>query len=112
MGGVQSQAVSPPYYPAPFGGWVDDWASSYEKAKLLVDNMTLAEKTNITAGTGIYMGEIFFHSFFLSFCLLHCLLHYLMKPTPEISQTHETRLLCCLDPKSPRLNRTRARTKD
>ncbi|KKA27855.1 hypothetical protein TD95_003253 [Thielaviopsis punctulata] len=59
MGGVQSQAVSPPYYPAPFGGWVSDWASSYEKAKILVDNMTLAEKTNITAGTGIYMGEIY-----------------------------------------------------
>ncbi|KKF96180.1 putative beta-glucosidase F [Ceratocystis platani] len=57
MGGVQSQAVSAPYYPAPYGGWVPDWATSYERAKALVDNMTLAEKTNITAGTGIYMGN-------------------------------------------------------
>ena len=47
----------PPYYPAPYGGWVDDWRESYTKAKALVDSMTLAEKTNITAGTGIYMGE-------------------------------------------------------
>ncbi|KAL7811752.1 hypothetical protein V8C44DRAFT_94623 [Trichoderma aethiopicum] len=46
----------PPYYPAPHGGWVDDWRESYAKAKSLVDSMTLAEKTNITAGTGIYMG--------------------------------------------------------
>ncbi|KAI9149528.1 putative beta-glucosidase F [Paramyrothecium foliicola] len=48
----------PAYYPAPFGGWVEDWADSYEKAKALVDRMTLAEKTNITAGTGIYMGKL------------------------------------------------------
>jgi hypothetical protein len=47
----------PAYYPAPFGGWTDGWAKSYEKAKALVDKMTLAEKTNITAGTGIYMGK-------------------------------------------------------
>ncbi|KAK7418745.1 hypothetical protein QQX98_003763 [Neonectria punicea] len=42
-----------PYYPAPFGGWVDEWTGSYAKAKKLVDSMTLAEKTNITAGTGL-----------------------------------------------------------
>ncbi|KAF5027061.1 hypothetical protein F66182_830 [Fusarium sp. NRRL 66182] len=46
-----------PYYPAPYGGWVDEWAESYAKAKKLVDSMTLAEKTNITAGTGIFMGS-------------------------------------------------------
>jgi hypothetical protein len=46
----------PSYYPAPYGGWVDSWAESYEKAKDLVDQMTLAEKTNITAGSGIFMG--------------------------------------------------------
>ncbi|KPM42660.1 putative beta-glucosidase F [Neonectria ditissima] len=44
-----------PYYPAPFGGWVDEWKGSYEKAKKLVDSMTLAEKTNITAGSGLFM---------------------------------------------------------
>lgn len=47
----------PAYYPAPYGGWVDSWADSYDKAKALVDRMTLAEKTNITAGTGIFMGK-------------------------------------------------------
>lgn len=47
----------PPYYPAPYGGWVDSWAESYDKARALVDSMTLAEKTNITAGTGIFMGK-------------------------------------------------------
>ncbi|KAF4120697.1 Periplasmic beta-glucosidase [Geosmithia morbida] len=47
---------SPPYYPSPYGGWVDSWAESYDKAKALVDRMTLAEKTNITAGSGIFMG--------------------------------------------------------
>lgn len=46
----------PAYYPAPFGGWLDSWADSYDKAKALVDRMTLAEKTNITGGTGIFMG--------------------------------------------------------
>ncbi|KAI6784900.1 beta-glucosidase F-like protein [Emericellopsis cladophorae] len=49
----------PMYYPAPFGGWVDSWAQSYEKARDLVNQMTLAEKTNITAGTGIFMGATF-----------------------------------------------------
>ncbi|KAM3511021.1 hypothetical protein MY11210_005357 [Beauveria gryllotalpidicola] len=47
------------YYPAPYGGWVDEWRNSYTKAKKLVDSMTLAEKTNITAGTGIFMGYVF-----------------------------------------------------
>jgi hypothetical protein len=47
----------PAYYPAPYGGWVDSWAESYDKAKALVDQMTLAEKTNITAGSGIFMGK-------------------------------------------------------
>ncbi|KAJ4217449.1 hypothetical protein NW759_008756 [Fusarium solani] len=46
-----------PYYPAPFGGWVGEWAKSYDKAKKLVDSMTLAEKTNITAGSGLFMGS-------------------------------------------------------
>ncbi|OAA56395.1 beta-glucosidase 2 precursor [Cordyceps fumosorosea ARSEF 2679] len=48
---------APPYYPAPYGGWVDEWRDSYSKAKKLVDSMTLAEKTNITAGTGIFMDK-------------------------------------------------------
>jgi hypothetical protein len=49
--------VAAPYYPAPHGGWTADWSESYRKAAVLVANMTLAEKTNVTAGTGIFMGE-------------------------------------------------------
>jgi len=48
---------APSYYPTPHGGWTPSWADSYAKAKALVESMTLAEKTNITAGVGIYMGE-------------------------------------------------------
>jgi beta-glucosidase len=73
---VPAGYVAPPYYPstsskslpstespvelhntnksqAPHGGWTSDWSESYQKASMLVSNMTLAEKTNITAGTGL-----------------------------------------------------------
>ncbi|KUI60783.1 putative beta-glucosidase F [Cytospora mali] len=49
--------VAAPYYPAPYTGWVSSWSDSVQKAKALVDTMTLAEKANITAGTGIFMGN-------------------------------------------------------
>jgi beta-glucosidase len=54
--------VAAPYYPTPYGGWISAWSESYRKASLLVSNMTLAEKTNVTAGTGIFMGETFISS--------------------------------------------------
>jgi beta-glucosidase len=44
-----------PYYPTPKGGWVSSWANAYTKAQKVVANMTLAEKVNLTTGTGIYM---------------------------------------------------------
>lgn len=47
---------SPPWYPSPKGGTVSQWAGSYEKASILVSQMTLAEKVNITTGTGWSMG--------------------------------------------------------
>lgn len=47
---------SPPYYPAPNGGWLSSWADAYEKAQRVVRDMTLAEKVNLTTGTGIFMG--------------------------------------------------------
>ena len=53
---VPAGYVAAPYYPAPYGGWVSNWTASYEKAAALVGQMTLAEKANLTAGTGIYMG--------------------------------------------------------
>ncbi len=52
---VPAGYVAAPYYPTPYGGWADDWSASYESAIKLVSQMTLAEKVNITAGTGIYM---------------------------------------------------------
>jgi beta-glucosidase len=36
--------TSPPYYPAPNGGWVSDWTDAYAKAYDVVSNMTLVEK--------------------------------------------------------------------
>ncbi|KAL2074444.1 hypothetical protein VTL71DRAFT_8222 [Oculimacula yallundae] len=49
--------VASPYYPAPLGGWVGSWSESYAKAALVVANMTLAEKVNLTTGTGLLMGR-------------------------------------------------------
>lgn len=54
---VPAEYVAAPYYPSPLGGWTSDWTSAYDKAETLVSSMTLAEKTNITAGTGFFMGE-------------------------------------------------------
>ncbi|KAE8448128.1 hypothetical protein EG329_009732 [Mollisiaceae sp. DMI_Dod_QoI] len=48
--------VAAPYYPTPKGGWVSSWTAAYEKAKVVVANMTLAEKVNLTTGTGELMG--------------------------------------------------------
>ncbi|KAK6855979.1 hypothetical protein PG995_008130 [Apiospora arundinis] len=53
---VPAPYVAASYYPAPHGGWADDWADAYQKAVKLVSQMTLAEKTNITGGTGFFMG--------------------------------------------------------
>lgn len=54
-GSLPAGYSAPSYYPAPHTGWIADWSESVQKAKALVDSMTLAEKANITAGTGIYM---------------------------------------------------------
>ncbi|KAI2629079.1 glycoside hydrolase family 3 protein [Hypomontagnella submonticulosa] len=54
---VPSGFVAAPYYPAPYGGWADDWSESYGKAVKLVSQMTLAEKVNVTAGTGRCVGN-------------------------------------------------------
>lgn len=42
-------------YPAP-GGSLSSWSTSYSKAAQLVGKMSLAEKVNITTGTGWAMG--------------------------------------------------------
>lgn len=38
--------TSPPYYPTPLGGWINDWAAAYGSAYAVVSNMTLAEKVS------------------------------------------------------------------
>ena len=56
---VPAPYVAAPFFPAPRGGWADEsypWAAAYAKAVELVGRMTLAETTNITAGTGFFMG--------------------------------------------------------
>ncbi|TVY84347.1 putative beta-glucosidase F [Lachnellula suecica] len=53
---VPAGYVAPPYYPTPKGGWVGSWTDSYAKAAKVVANMTLAEKVNLTSGTGLLMG--------------------------------------------------------
>lgn len=53
---VPAGFVAPPYYPTPKGGWLPSWTDSYAKAAKVVANMTLAEKVNLTSGTGLLMG--------------------------------------------------------
>lgn len=48
--------LSPPWYPTPKGGSTSGWAESYKKAAAMVQKMTLAEKVNVTTGTGWMMG--------------------------------------------------------
>jgi len=54
---VPAGYIAAPYYPTPLGGWAASWTESYSKAADLVKNLTLAEKVNLTTGTGLYMGE-------------------------------------------------------
>lgn len=53
---VPAGYVAAPYYPAPKGGWSADWTAAYAKAQDVVSKMTLAEKVNLTTGTGLLMG--------------------------------------------------------
>ncbi|KAK5191114.1 hypothetical protein LTR99_001499 [Exophiala xenobiotica] len=48
----QINGQSPPWYPTPRGGTLPSWKDSYDKARKLVDRMSLVEKVNITTGTG------------------------------------------------------------
>ena len=52
---VPSEYVAAPYYPTPKGGWVSNWTAAYAKAEAVVSSMTLAEKVNLTSGTGLLM---------------------------------------------------------
>lgn len=45
-------AYSPPYYPSPWANGQGDWAEAYQRAVDIVSQMTLAEKVNLTTGTG------------------------------------------------------------
>lgn len=50
IAGAQSNQVSPPRYPSPWGTGAGDWAPAYEKAIALVSQLTLEEKVNLTTG--------------------------------------------------------------
>ncbi|KAJ5084569.1 hypothetical protein NUU61_009148 [Penicillium alfredii] len=45
-------AYSPPYYPSPWMTGEGDWSEAYRRAVEFVSNLTLAEKVNITTGSG------------------------------------------------------------
>ncbi|KAE8149638.1 putative beta-glucosidase A [Aspergillus avenaceus] len=45
-------AYSPPFYPSPWADGQGDWAGAYQRAVDIVSQMTLAEKVNLTTGTG------------------------------------------------------------
>ncbi|KAB8078558.1 putative beta-glucosidase A [Aspergillus leporis] len=45
-------AYSPPFYPSPWAEGQGDWADVYQRAIEIVSQMTLAEKVNLTTGTG------------------------------------------------------------
>ncbi|PYH94139.1 beta-glucosidase E [Aspergillus ellipticus CBS 707.79] len=44
------------WFPTPKGGALEDWAEDYRKAEMMVRDMTLIEKINITTGIGWQMG--------------------------------------------------------
>ncbi|KAL9100005.1 MAG: hypothetical protein Q9163_004571 [Psora crenata] len=44
---------SPPYYPSPWGTGAGDWGDAYDKARTFVEQLTLAEKINLTTGVGV-----------------------------------------------------------
>lgn len=52
MAGSNDYQISPPKYPSPWTEGLGDWAQAYEEAKAFVSQLTLAEKVNLTTGTG------------------------------------------------------------
>lgn len=52
VAGSNSFQTSPPKYPSPWTEGLGDWAEAYAKAKDFVSQLTLAEKVNLTTGTG------------------------------------------------------------
>ncbi|KAL9055576.1 MAG: hypothetical protein Q9162_003473 [Coniocarpon cinnabarinum] len=52
VAGAQSGQTSPPFYPSPWMSGAGNWSAAYTSAQNLVRQMTLAEKVNLTTGTG------------------------------------------------------------
>jgi hypothetical protein len=48
--GAQTNQISPPGYPSPWGSGSGDWAEAYKKAIKVVEQLTLEEKVNLTTG--------------------------------------------------------------
>nr|ADM47481.1 beta-glucosidase [Paecilomyces sp. 'thermophila'] len=58
LSGVYGQeAYSPPKYPSPWANGEGDWAIAYQKAVQFVSQLNLAEKVNLTTGTGWQLGQ-------------------------------------------------------
>ncbi|EEA28836.1 hypothetical protein TMatcc_002812 [Talaromyces marneffei ATCC 18224] len=55
--GKNDEAYSPPYYPSPWSDGKGEWAEAYERARDFVGKLTLAEKVNLTTGTGWMQGS-------------------------------------------------------
>ncbi|KAJ5110001.1 beta-glucosidase E [Penicillium argentinense] len=53
---VEGNYHSVPWYPTPLGGTSPAWRESYQKAKGMVERMSLIEKVGVTTGTGWEMG--------------------------------------------------------
>jgi beta-glucosidase len=49
---AQELAFSPPFYPSPWADGQGEWADAHRRAVEIVSQMTLAEKVNLTTGTG------------------------------------------------------------
>ncbi|CAG7944740.1 unnamed protein product [Penicillium salamii] len=54
--GRPSGSETVPWYPTPLGGTSSQWKESYAKAQEMVQAMSIAEKVNVTTGTGWQMG--------------------------------------------------------
>lgn len=52
IAGSKAYQHSPDNYPSPWGAGLGDWAAAYQKAQAFVSQLTLAEKVNLTTGTG------------------------------------------------------------
>lgn len=49
---AENAVFSPPYYPSPWGTGSGNWSIAYSRARAFAQQLTLAEKINLTTGIG------------------------------------------------------------